>query len=442
MNKFPITGNILSWFGSKPPITKIAIICISLLCIGTVFLVSFLNRQPNDKPLSQLNEPNDKYPALLSSIDDNKEQTGAGTVEADRSIDIEYRISSNETLSEIAFAYSISIEILAYYNNISNPNRVTAGTFIKIPSLENQKQAAMQMARLPRSAPAAASPNNNVPDSGSLSGLSTTKFITLSSQDEYFVVNGTIANVARYANIMEAPIDFSESDQYLTRVRFTKPGFYGLTVSEAGHPDQYYSVFVSPVPTIHTDALSSEFNWYRTQHQTGTTSNCGPASVSMGVGWSTGKDLPVADVRKAVGWQGEGGTSFEELTGVLKSHGIPAVVSPLRNFEHIKNVIDTGGIAIILFFTDGVRSAKGDPGNDLFGKYYSDSVGHYIVIKGYSLNGEYLVIYDPIPSDWSTNSFRYGDNESMIGRNRYYATTELLRCLRRAEMIVVPKTAR
>jgi hypothetical protein len=66
-------------------------------------------------------------------------------------------------------------------------------------------------------------------------------------------------------------------------------------------------------------------------------------------------------------------------------------------------------------------------------------VGHYIVIKGYSLDGEYFVIYDPIPSDWSSNSFRYGDELSMIGQNRYYPAGELIRSLRRADMIVSPK---
>jgi hypothetical protein len=49
-----------------------------------------------------------------------------------------------------------------------------------------------------------------------------------------------------------------------------------------------------------------------------------------------------------------------------------------------------------------------------------------------------MVIHDPIPSDWSANSFRYGDEISMIGRNRYFNANEVLRSLRRHEMIVVP----
>jgi hypothetical protein len=103
-------------------------------------------------------------------------------------------------------------------------------------------------------------------------------------------------------------------------------------------------------------------------------------------------------------------------------------------------VIDSGNIAIILFHTDGVRMSRQNPATDLFGKYYDDSVGHYAVIKGYSLNGEYFVIHDPIPSDWGMNNFRYADEISMMGRNRYFSAAEVLRSLRRNEMIVVTGT--
>ena len=365
----------LSWFFCKPLRIRIAIISASLLAAGMLSLVASMNKPPENSPPSQL--------IVLQPNEENP-------------------------------ALLSSIDI--------SEEQTGAGTAENDNSIDVYDPGAALL----------------------VAPLAGTRFITLSSMDEYFVVNGIITRVAGYANVREAPLDFSESDQYLVKVRFTKPGFYGLTIREAAETSsagqlRYYSVFVSPVPTMHTDAASGDFDWYMTQFNTGTTSNCGPASASMGVGWSTGKQLPVSEVRKAVGWQGEGGTSFEELTGVLKSHGVPALVSPLRNIQHIKDVIDSGGIAIVLFVTDGVKTAKGNPANDLFGKYYEDSVGHYIVVKGYSLNDEYLVIYDPIPSDWSSNSFRYGDDVSMIGRNRYYAAKELLGSLRRAEMIVVPK---
>jgi hypothetical protein len=160
----------------------------------------------------------------------------------------------------------------------------------------------------------------------------------------------------------------------------------------------------------------------------------------MAISWGTGEYFPVSSARQAIGWQGDGGTSFEDLLGVIKKRGINnAAIEPLRSVENIREVIDSGSIAIVLFRTNGVKTSRSDPGSDLFGKYYNDSVGHYIVSKGYSRNDEYFVIHDPIPSDWASNSFRYQDEISMVGRNRYYSSAELLGSLRRASMIVVPK---
>jgi murein DD-endopeptidase MepM/ murein hydrolase activator NlpD len=456
----------------------------------------------------------------LSAFKDPEDQTGAGAPIADRTRDIEYRIRPGETLSEIAYSYNISYNILAFYNNISNANRIRVGTVILIPSLENTSAVEERMARQPRRAPERTvargarigfeshsngdfssgitvqfsildpppetlqsfewdfgdgkrgfRPNPSyeytapktyvarltardaagtiyrsnplyidIPHPESAAELSAIKFVTLSSPDEFFVVSGAIVDVARYPSVEEAPLDFSESDQVLTKVRFTKPGYYGVTVLDSALTRQYYSVFVSPIPTMHADSAQENFNWYRTQFNTGTTSNCGPASASMAIGWSLGKYFPVASVREAVGWQGEGGTSFEELLKVIRAEGVAASLQPLRSAQSIKDLIDAGNIAIVLFRTDGVRTSRSDPATDLFGKYYNDTVGHYIVIKGYSLNGEYFVIHDPIPSDWGSNSFRYSDEVSMIGRNRYYAAQELLRSLRRADMIVAPRT--
>jgi LysM repeat protein len=275
----------------------------------------------------------------------------------------------------------------------------------------------------------------DIPHPASSVEHSTTKFVTLSSLDDYFVFNGTVAKVARHAD-MESVLDLSESDKFLTKVRFKKSGYYGITVREESGRDQYYSIFVSPVPTIHVDAAINNFNWYRTQFNSGTPSNCGPASASMAISWAGGQYYPVSAVRQSIGWSGNGGTSFDELLRVMVSQGVNASVQPLKTAQDIQSVIDSGGIAIILFHTDGVRSSRNNPATDLFGKYYNDSVGHYVVVKGYSLDGEYFVIHDPIPSDWSANSFRYEDEISMIGRNRYFPASEVLRSLRRGDMIV------
>jgi len=476
----------------------------------------------NDHSRSRVSLSSDDDWAELTTFNDTEFETGAGSQGQDRTRDFEYPVRPGETLSEIAYAYGIPYDFLAWYNDISNADRIRVGTIIIIPSIENmegrqsqyqqqrttrQRQPAPAPARVARSIEityesfksgtsrsgitahfSIVNPPSNlksyewdmgdgrrsfrqdpryeysdpktyvvrltaqddagiiyrsnplyidIPYPASTSEHSTTVFVTLSSPDEYFVVrNGTITKVARFANIEDA-LDLSESDQYLTKVRFKRSGYYGVTVLEETGREQYYSIFVSPIPTMHVDYATNNFNWYRTQFNTGTPSNCGPASASMAICWGTGQYFPVSSVRNAIGWQGDGGTSFDDLISVIRDQGVPARIQALRTVQNIRDVIDNGGIAIILFHTDGVGTTTGDPASNLFGKYYNDSVGHYVVIKGYSMDGEYFVIHDPIPSDWGANSFRYGDELSMMGRNRYFKSAEVLSSLRRSEMIVV-----
>jgi len=516
--------------------------CVTAAFTGAVLLVLFAVSSPELPPgnlfsiiddVSESCTPDGSMPhvvlsssggdwASLTFFDGSELETGAGPQTQNRSRDLEYSVRPGETLSEIAYAYDIAYDFLAWYNKITNANRIRVGTVIIIPSLDNiekNKQAYQQYKTRQRQTAAASpakttrvaarniqiahesvnsgsgvtvnfsivnppsnlksyewdlgdgkrsfkeNPSNeysqprtypvrltaqdhsgniyksnplyiDIPYPASMPEYSTTKFVTLSSPDEYFVVNGTIINT-RNANINDV-LDLSESDQFLTKARFKKSGYFGVTVSESNGREQYYSVFVSPIPTVHVDHEISNFNWYRTQFNSGTPSNCGPASAAMGISWGTEKYYPVSSARQAIGWQGNGSTSFDDLLKVIKSQDVAAELRSLRTMQDIKNVIDSGAIAIILFHTDGVRTARHDPKNDLFGKYYNDSVGHYVVVKGYSMNDEYLVIHDPIPSDWSSNGFRYADEISMIGRNRYFNTNEVLRSLRRNDMIVVP----
>jgi PKD repeat protein len=525
----------------NPVVRKVsAFTFLTAFITGSIFLVFFAIVSPELPPdnlfssLKNISEyqgiqDSSRMDVVLSPLDEdwirqtlfnNSDfETGAGSPTQDRSRDFEYPVRPGETLSEIAFAYDIPYDFLAWYNKITNADRIRFGTVLIIPSLENiqnnereyqsqrakQRQAviaaktarSIEVTSASRSSGAGSGitvnfsivnpPANlrsyewdlgdgkrsfhenpsheyttprtytirltaqdisgtiyksnhlyiDIPYPASIAEHSTVKFVTLSSPDEHFVVNGKIIGVSRHPN-MEDVIDLSESDKYLTKVKFKTSGYFGITVLESKNKEQYYSVFVSPIPTMHVDNVTNNSNWYRTQFNTGTPSNCGPATTAMGISWATGRYFPVSTVRQAVGWHGDGGTSFDELFNVFKNQGVNASFQSLKTAQDIRDVIDSGSIAIILFLTSGVKMSRQNPANDLFGRYYNDSVGHYVVVKGYSLNGDYFVIHDPIPSDWSGNSFRYADEISMIGRNRYFPVTEVLKSLRRSEMIIVP----
>jgi len=418
---YNIPYDFLAWYNN--------IINANRIRAGTVIIIPSLENIENNRQEYQRYKISQRQPAA-----------SVKTVKTVKNIEIAYESQNNGTGAGVTVHFSIvnpPSDLKSYEWDLGDGKR----SFRESPSNDYSQPKTYPVTLTAQDHSGNIYRSNSlyidIPYPASMVEHSTTKFVTLSSPDEYFVVNGAIVRVARYANI-ENVLDLSESDQFLTKARFKKSGYFGVTVRESSGKEQYYSVFVSPIPTVHVDLETSNFNWYRTQFNSGTPSNCGPASASMGISWATGKYFPVSSVRQAIGWQGNGSTSFEELLAVIKNQNVSASLQSLKTMQDIKNVINSGSIAIILFLTDGVKTARRDPESDLFGKYYNDSVGHYVVVKGYSMNGEYLVIHDPIPSDWSSNSFRYADEISMMGRNRYFSTNEVLRSLRRHDMIIVP----
>jgi hypothetical protein len=149
----------------------------------------------------------------------------------------------------------------------------------------------------------------------------------------------------------------------------------------------------------------------------------------MGVVWATGKNIEVKDVRKYIGWEGNGATSFENLQSALVHYGVDVHFTKIKSKESIFNIINKKNIAIILFKCGSIPLVKGLPEYDLMGTYYQESVGHYIIIKGYSTDKQYFIVHDPIPSDWSSNGKRYGDGISMLGRNRYYEADKIMNAI-------------
>ncbi len=197
-----------------------------------------------------------------------------------------------------------------------------------------------------------------------------------------------------------------------------------LIVNEIGRE---YHVFVSPVPSKHVDR--PDINWYLTQYNTKTTSNCGPSVTAMAIRWAKGTQTQVIDVRQLIGWQGIGAITIKDMQNSLDYYGVSWQQRTLNSPADIFDVIDRGHLLAVSYDMAGVAMAQ-NPQKDLIGQHYKDKGGHYIAIKGYSLDRKYFIVYDSIPSDWGYNSARYGDGVSMIGRNRYFPVDQLWTALR------------
>jgi len=259
-------------------------------------------------------------------------------------------------------------------------------------------------------------------------------FLTLPDTGSYFAVPGTVVGIRGEEN-SAGGVRVAGSSAGASVVVANTPGFY-LVTSERGGERFETNVFVSPVPSYHVDRV--DYDWYYTQFRTLTTSNCGPTVVSMGIAWAKGEDVPVAKVRSILGWNGSGAVSMPELKSVLDRYDVTNELHWIESPDVIFDMLDAGSLVGVVYDMAGISFTE-NAGDNLFGQYYVDHGGHYLMIKGYSLDREYFVVYDPIPSDWVSNSKRYGDGLSMFGRNRYYDVDELFAALRSLQIIEIRK---
>jgi hypothetical protein len=228
----------------------------------------------------------------------------------------------------------------------------------------------------------------------------------------------------------QSPALFEQIDS--KTLKATRGGFSKILLQDQ-HRSQALFTFVSPYPSV--QSYEPYYNWYKTQFGTGILGNCGPAVVAMASYWASGIDTSVATIRSEIGLPyANGAINFENMLPSLRKRNVDYIFRQVRSAADIRAVVDRGNIGIILIHTG--RIGKNQSGG-LTGRYYSDSTGHYVILKGYTLDGRYFIVYDPIPSDWNTNSRRYEDGVSMLGRNRFYSVDQVMRALRRARVMEI-----
>jgi PKD repeat protein len=271
------------------------------------------------------------------------------------------------------------------------------------------------------------------------------QFITVNNVGDVFSIEGEVFSVydalGRPATDAQEPIQFvnkTEADgrgeaRYYYQTHSS--GYYSLLARTKAGTKKIY-LFVSPFDSVQNDRF--DIDWYRTQYNTGL-SNCGPAIASMGIGWSKGEYVSVTAIRDMIGWSGNGSISFFDIKNVLDQYKVANNLTQIGSKEDLFSIIDKGNIVGVVYNCGRITHTKDSPQLDLVGRYYQDSVGHYSIIKGYTKDRKYFIMYDPIPSDWINNGLRYGDAISMIGRNRYYPADELFQAMYSGLILVISR---
>lgn len=178
-------------------------------------------------------------------------------------------------------------------------------------------------------------------------------------------------------------------------------------------------VFVNPIASTHNDRT---YEWYQTQMGTGPGSynNCGPTSTQMVLHWYLGTTLSVAAIRefspRDYGWW-----YTTDITNTLDKYGVPYAIHSARKNSDVLNCLKRGNIVILCSEMKWIDYSQ----QPFYGRFYSFDSGHFYVVKGYSIDENYFVVYDP--NAWQND---YDDQGIMLGRNRYYAADEALRSIK------------
>ena len=241
-------------------------------------------------------------------------------------------------------------------------------------------------------------------------------------------------------DLSPGPVSFGGHPELLSRLGLTwrfraqAAGHTLLSVGKGRARRQVY-LFVSPVPARQVGR--EDVDWYKTQYGTGY-ANCGPAVVSMAIFWSRGLDIPVQAIRDEIGYPyDDGAVSFDNLTDALARHRVKFSAPQLAGPDDLRKILDRGHLAVVLIQSGDIQKVRGNPVTNLVGRYYDDDEGHYVLVKGYTLDNGFFVVYDPYPVDWESNSLRYGDDVSPIGKNRFLPADQLFDALKTQVVIEV-----
>jgi hypothetical protein len=142
----------------------------------------------------------------------------------------------------------------------------------------------------------------------------------------------------------------------------------------------------------------------------------------------------VSRIREYIGLPSlDGGVGISSIVSALENYGVKSSLVGVQSPDTICSMIDKGHIAVILIDRGAIEVGEGEKNpNNLFGRYYHDAGGHYVIVKGYSKDRKHFVVYDPIPQDWWMNAFRYADGVSMVGKNRYYSVVNVWKTLNKS----------
>jgi uncharacterized protein YegL len=147
----------------------------------------------------------------------------------------------------------------------------------------------------------------------------------------------------------------------------------------------------------------------------------------MAIQYVTRERVSIRDISQVIGHAGT--TELEELKEPLDHYGI--AFSLLSSYDGVVEAV-TGRSHIVIC---PVRMSEFSYGSDRdgsstvsslhYGKYRTYEGGHFLVVKGFTADGKWAIIYDPLVFGSSGDARYWYSTGEPKGKERYYSTTEL-----------------
>ena len=191
---------------------------------------------------------------------------------------------------------------------------------------------------------------------------------------------------------------------------------------------------VAPLEPPLLAEVSAPYDWYRAQGDSDSgvcaSTNCGPTSVAMAIEFARDElTVPISQIRTYMTGSDPcgDGTNGDQLRAALTNWSVP--FTRISGLQAVSDAINLRGHIVIVpvimaDIAPGVdyNTASTSPAN-VWGRYYTFTGGHWLVVRGISADGQWVQVYDP--NVWPPVGGRYYYSNSVAkGRDRLYRTSE------------------
>jgi hypothetical protein len=160
--------------------------------------------------------------------------------------------------------------------------------------------------------------------------------------------------------------------------------------------------------------------------------NCGPAVFAAAIGYAKETWIPIKEVRAYLSGKSCRGTDYGDAYRVLDHWGVD--YKKTTSMKDLKAAVVTRDHPVLAILYMGHISAGADylkPATDRaqrYGRFHDYTYGHFVVVKGFSADGKWVIIDDPYVFDGKGWGFYMGGGAK--GHNRWVKAAEFEKAYR------------